>query len=193
MAIKLTKGGRINLEKEAPGLKEVLVGLGWDANPTDTGGDFDLDVSVLMLDEKGKALGENYFIFYNNPVSPCGAVKHLGDNRTGVGEGDDEQIVINLEKIDPKIGKMVFIVSIYKAEERKQNFGLVENAYIRLLDNKTGEEIARYDLAEDFSTEIAVNFGELYKKEGQWRFRAVGMGQKEGLGEFLKQYGFEVE
>ena len=193
MAIKLTKGGRINLEKEAPGLKEVLVGLGWDANTTDTGGDFDLDVSVLMLDKNGKALGENYFIFYNNPVSPCGAVKHLGDNRTGTGEGDDEQIIVDLEKIDPKVGKMIFIVSIYKAEERKQNFGLVENAYIRLLNNKTGEEIARYDLGEDFSTEIAVNFGELYKKEGQWRFRAVGMGQKEGLGEFLKQYGFEIE
>ena len=193
MAIKLTKGGRINLKKEAPELKEVLVGLGWDANPTDTGGDFDLDVSVLMLDENGKSLGEDYFIFYNNKTSPCGAVKHMGDNRTGSGEGDDEQVIVSIQKLDNKVGKIVFIASIYEAEKRKQNFGMVENAYIRLVNKESGEEIARYDLAEDFSTEISVDFGELYKKDGEWRFKAVGMGQKEGLGEFLKQYGFDVE
>ena len=193
MAIKLTKGGRINLNKEEPGLDEIMVGLGWDANNTDTGGDFDLDVSVLVLNEHNKPVGtdEESFVYYNNKTIP--GIQHMGDNRTGAGEGDDEEVKIKLSSLKSNVNKIVFLVSIYQAEERKQNFGMVENAYIRLVNEKTGKEIAKYDLSEDFSTEICVDFGELYKKNGEWRFKAVGMGQKEGLVEYLKQYGFQFE
>ena len=193
MAIKLTKGGRINLNKEEPGLDEIMVGLGWDANNTDTGGDFDLDVSVLVLNENNKPVGtdEESFVYYNNKSIP--GIQHMGDNRTGAGEGDDEEVKIKLSDLKSNVNKIVFLVSIYQAEERKQNFGMVENAYIRLVNEKTGKEIAKYDLSEDFSTEICVDFGELYKKSGEWRFKAVGMGQKEGLVEYLKQYGFQFE
>ena len=193
MAIKLTKGGRINLNKEEPGLNEIMVGLGWDSNNTDTNGDFDLDVSVLVLNENNKPVGtdEESFVYYNNKSIP--GIQHMGDNKTGAGEGDDEEVKIKLSDLKSNVNKIVFLVSIYQAEERKQNFGMVENAYIRLVNEKTGKEIAKYDLSEDFSTEICVDFGELYKKTGEWRFKAVGMGQKEGLVEFLKQYGFQFE
>ena len=162
MAINLEKGGRLNLSKTVPGLKNILVGLGWDTNRTDTGGDFDLDVTVLMT-SNGKIPDENYVIYFNNLTSPCGAVKHMGDNRTGEGEGDDEEVKIDLSKLPENIDKLVFVVNIYEAEQRKQNFGMVDNSYIRLVNEETGEEILRYDLGEDFSTETGVNFGEIYK------------------------------
>jgi len=191
MGLSLKKGERINLRKEVPELKHIMVGLGWKINSTnkETENDFNLDVSVIMLDNNGKALGEEYVIFYNNQKSPCGAVIYGYNNST---YKDDEKIFIDLEKIPEEVRKLVFIVNIYKAEERKQNFSMIDEAYIRIIDIDTDKEIVRYDLINEFSTELSVNFGELYKKDGEWRFRAVGMGQKEGLAEFFKQYGFTI-
>ena len=192
MAVSLSKGGRVSLSKEAPGLKKVLVGLGWDPNVTDTGTDFDLDASVFMTDENGKVLGDDWFIFYNNSTSPDSSVIHKGDNRSGIGEGDDEQIIIELDKVDNRVQKIIFTVTIHEAQARNQNFGQVSNSYIRLLDESNGKEIAKYELDEDYSTETAINFGELYRKNGEWRFKAVGDGFNEGLAGFCKMYGVNI-
>jgi len=187
MAISLKKGERIDLRK---GLNKIKVILGWKENQTDTGGDFDLDASVFLLDGKGKCPTEEHFIFYKNLKSPCGAVVHKGDDKTG---GTGEEIDIDLEKLPENIEKIVFVVTIYDAKRRKQNFGMVDDAYIKLINAENNEEIARYDLAEDFSSETGVNFGEIYKHKGQWKFKAVGQGYNSGLAGFLKQYGLEVD
>ena len=188
MGINLSKGGRIDLSKEAPGLKRVALGLGWDTNSSDTGVDFDLDVSVFMLNSNKKIPNDKYFVFYNNLTSPDGSVVHQGDNRTGEGEGDDETVFVDLDKIDSSIEELVIVVTIDEAEARKQNFGQVENSFIRLYDIDTNKEIAKYELDEDFSTEIAVEFGELYKKSGSWRFKAVGAGFNAGLQSFVDKF-----
>jgi len=188
MGINLGKGERINLSKEAPSLKKVGVGLGWDTNSSDTGADFDLDASVFMLGANGKIPTEKNFIFYNNLTSPDGAIKHTGDNLTGDGDGDDETVNVELAKVDATINDLVFVVTIHEAEKRKQNFGQVRNAFIRLYDIDTNKEIAKYDLEEDFSKETAIEFGKLYKKEGQWRFQAVGQGYNSGLQGFVDKF-----
>jgi tellurium resistance protein TerD len=188
MGINLSKGERINLSKEAPSLKKVGVGLGWDTNNTDTGVDFDLDASVFMLGANGKIPSEKSFIFYNNLTSPDGAVKHTGDNLTGQGDGDDETILVELAKVDSAIHELVFVVTIHEAEKRRQNFGQVRNAFIRLYDQDTNKEVAKYELDEDFSKETAIEFGKLYKKDGQWRFQAVGQGYNSGLQGFVDTY-----
>ncbi|EIW15878.1 MULTISPECIES: TerD family protein [Pelosinus] len=188
MGINLSKGERINLSKEAPSLKKVGVGLGWDTNSTDTGVDFDLDASVFMLGANGKIPSEKSFIFYNNLTSPDGAVKHTGDNLTGEGDGDDETILVELAKVDSGINELVFVVTVHEAEKRRQNFGQVRNAFIRLYDQDTNKEVAKYELDEDFSKETAIEFGKLYKKDGQWRFQAVGQGYNSGLQGFVDKY-----
>jgi tellurium resistance protein TerD len=188
MGINLSKGERINLSKEAPSLKKVGVGLGWDTNSTDTGVDFDLDASIFMLGANGKIPSEKSFIFYNNLTSPDGAVKHTGDNLTGEGDGDDETILVELAKVDSGINELVFVVTIHEAEKRRQNFGQVRNAFIRLYDQDTNKEVAKYELDEDFSKETAIEFGKLYKKDGQWRFQAVGQGYNSGLQGFVDKY-----
>jgi len=188
MAISLSKGGRIDLGKEAPSLKNVGFGLGWDENDSDTGEDFDLDASVFMLGANEKIPTDNHFIFYNNLNSPDGSVEHTGDNLTGDGDGDDETINVNLEKIESRIEELVFVVTIHEADSRGQNFGQVRNAYIRLYDLTNNNEIAKYDLEEDFSTETAIEFGRLYKRVGSWRFKAVGAGFNAGLQGFVDKF-----
>lgn len=188
MAISLEKGGRINLEKEAPGLTNLHVGLGWDTRVTD-GTDFDLDASLLMVNAEGKALNEKSFIFYNNRRSDCGSIEHMGDNLTGAGEGDDEVIKINLPTIPASCERIVVAVTIHEAESRSQNFGQVENAFIRILNADTQEEVVRYDLSEDYSTQTSLIFAELYIKDGQWRFAAKGDGFAGGLAKLLETYG----
>ncbi len=185
-SINLSKGARIDLSKEAPSLTRVGIGLGWDTNQTDTGSAFDLDASVFMLNGSQKLPQNEYFIFYNNLKSPDGAVEHLGDNLTGKGEGDDEVIFIDLPNVLSDIEEIIFIVTIHEAEERRQNFGQVRNSYIRLFDEN--KEIAKYELDEDFSTETALEFGRLYKKNGSWRFQAVGTGYNAGLQAFVDKY-----
>lgn len=188
MGINLGKGQRINLSKEAPSLKKVGVGLGWDTNATDTGKDFDLDASAFLLGANGKIPTEKYFVFYNNLTSPDGAVKHTGDNLTGAGDGDDETVLVELSKVDAAVQEMVFVVTIHEAEARKQNFGQVRNAFIRLYDQETNKEVAKYELDEDFSAETAIEFGRLYRKDGEWRFQAVGAGFNSGLQGFVAKY-----
>jgi tellurium resistance protein TerD len=192
MAVNLVKGGRVNISKDNAGLEKILVGLGWDPNITDTGDDFDLDASLFVLDKSGKVISDDWFIFYNQLRSPDGSIVHQGDNRTGEGEGDDEKIEIYLSKIDNRVDRIVFVVTIHEADERRQNFGQVNNSYIRIVDTKNNKEILKYELDEDYSTETAINFGELYKKNGEWRFKAVGDGFKGGLREFAKMYGVNV-
>lgn len=188
MGISLSKGGRIDLSKEAPSLKKVGVGLGWDVNVTDTGADFDLDASVFMIDSSGKIPQDEYFVFYNNLKSPDGSVEHTGDNRTGEGEGDDESLNIDLDKLNPSVEELVFVVTIHDAQKNNQNFGQVRNAFIRLYDRDTNIEVAKYDLEEDFSFETAIEFGRLYRKSGSWRFKAVGAGYNAGLQGFVDQF-----
>lgn len=188
MSINLDKGGRINLSKEAPGLKNAGIGLGWDTNATDTGAAFDLDASVFMLNATAKILSEKYFVFYNNKESPDSSVIHLGDSRTGEGFGDDETVTVDLTKVDPAVQEIVFVVTIHEAESRRQNFGQVRNAFIRIYDTTTNIEVTKYDLDEDFSRETAVEFGRLYKKDGEWRFQAVGQGYNSGLQSFVDKY-----
>ena len=192
MAISLAKGGRVSLSKEAPGLKKIRVGLGWDANATDTGTDFDLDASAFILGADGKVLGDEWFIFYNQTTSPDGAIIHQGDNKTGEGEGDDEVVEIDLDKVDSRVDKIVFTVTIHDAQARNQNFGQVSNSFIRVVDDSNNKEITKYELDEDYSTETAINFGELYRKNGEWRFKAVGDGFNEGLAGFAKMYGVNI-
>lgn len=191
MAISLNKGGRLSLSKESPGLNRVLVGLGWDARATD-GVDFDLDASAFLLNASGKARSEADFIFYNQLRSTCGSVEHTGDNLTGAGDGDDEVIKIELNKVPAEVEKIAFTVTIHEAEARRQNFGQVGSAYIRIVNADNNTEIARYDLAEDASTETAMIFGELYRHSGEWRFTAVGQGYSGGLAAMCKQYGINV-
>jgi tellurium resistance protein TerD len=188
MTINLNKGERISLSKEAPGMKQAAVGLGWDVNPTDTGSQFDLDVSVFMLGAGGKIPAEQYFVFYNNLKSPDGSVESMGDSRTGEGSGDDETVHVNLTGVDSSIEELVFVVTIYEAEARRQNFGQVRNSYIRIYDKETQAEIARYDLEEDFSRETSLEMGRIYRKNGEWRFQAVGQGYNAGLESFVAQY-----
>jgi tellurium resistance protein TerD len=186
MGIDLSKGARVNLEKEAPGLSSVKIGLGWNPNVTDTGTDFDLDASVFLVDASGKTPSQNYFVYYNNKVSEDGSVTHEGDNLTGEGEGDDEVIAIDLAKVNSSVTEIIFVVTIHDAENRKQNFGQVPSSFIRIFDGSN--EIAKYELDEDFSTETAVEFGKLYKKDGTWRFQAVGNGYNGGLESFVAKY-----
>lgn len=185
MGINLSKGGNINLTKEAPGLTALTIGLGWDANTFTTGGDFDLDASASLLGENGKLVAETGFVFYNNTADPTNAVKHSGDNRTGSGEGDDESIEIDLSKVAASVGVIRFAVTIHDAAIRRQNFGSVRNAYIRIVNPTTQAEVARYDLTEDFSTETCVVPGELYRHGADWKFRAVGSGFAGGLEAFV--------
>ncbi len=191
MAVSLKKGGNVSLTKEAPGVEKIMVGLGWDERSTD-GADFDLDASCFMLNSLGKVRNDQDFIFYNNLVSADGAVQHTGDNRTGDGDGDDEVINVDLTKIAPNVDRLAFTVTIYEADERHQNFGQVANAYIRIVDLKTNKEITRFDLSEDASTNTAMIFGELYRRDGEWRFRAVGQGFDGGLGPLAKSFGVNV-
>ena len=192
MAVSLKKGQKVDLTKTNPGLKEVLVGLGWDVKRYDGGSDFDLDASVFMLAGNGKVPSDSEFIFYGNKKHSSGSVEHMGDNLTGAGEGDDEQIKINLAKVPDNIQKIDFTVTIYEAEQRKQNFGQVENAFIRILNAATGEELIRYDLTEDFSIETAVVVGELYRHGGEWKFNAIGSGFEGGLAALGRNYGVNV-
>ena len=191
MAISLNKGGRLSLSKEAPNLKTVLVGLGWDARTTD-GVDFDLDASAFLLGTSDKIRSEADFIFYNQLKSTCGSVQHTGDNRTGAGEGDDEAIMVDLARVPADVQKISFAVTIHEADQRRQNFGQVINAYIRLVNAETNTEIARYDLAEDASTETAMIFGELYRHGSEWKFSAVGQGYVGGLSAMCRQYGINL-
>ena len=179
--INLEKGQRVNVE-----LQQFSIGLGWDTNQSNTGVDFDLDASAFILGENKKLLSDENFVFYNNLKSPDGSVIHTGDNLTGEGEGDDESILIDLSKINPLATEICFVVTIHKADERKQNFGQVHNSFIRVCDKN--EEIMKYELEEDFSIETAVEFGRLYKKNGQWKFEAIGVGYKQGLQEFINKY-----
>ncbi|HRC72852.1 MAG TPA: TerD family protein [Candidatus Competibacter sp.] len=191
MAISLNKGGKLSLSKEAPDLKKVLVGLGWDARATD-GADFDLDASAFLLDANGKVRSDADFIFYNQLKSTCGSVQHTGDNRTGVGEGDDEAVMVDLTKVPADVQKITFTVTIHDADQRKQNFGQVQNAFIRLVNAETNVEVARYDLAEDASTETAMIFGEIYRHGSEWKFGAVGQGYAGGLAAMCRQYGINI-
>lgn len=191
MAVSLSKGGNVSLTKEAPGLTEVVVGLGWDPRVTD-GTEFDLDASVFILGENGKVLNDGSFVFYNNKTSPDGNVVHQGDNRSGAGDGDDEQVNVNLAGFAPETKKLVFAVTIHDADARKQSFGQVSNAYIRVLNKADGKEIARYDLSEDASTETAMNFGELYNLNGEWKFKAIGQGYAGGLAALASSYGVNL-
>ena len=193
MAISLTNGQKVDLTKNNPGLKNVLVGLGWDINRFDSGSDFDLDASAFLVQENGKVSGDQDFIFYSNLEHPSGAVVHLGDNRTGAGDGDDEQITVDLSKVPENIARIAFTVTIYDAESRRQNFGQVANAFIRLVNADTDEEIVRYDLGEDFSIETAMVVGELYRHNGEWKFNAIGSGYQGGLAALCANYGIDAE
>lgn len=190
MAVNLSKGQRISLEKVAPGLSEAFVGLGWDTNITDTGQDFDIDASVFLLDDNEKLISDSHFIFYNNLASPDPnkSVEHLGDNRTGAGEGDDEVIKVSLKQVPPDIHKIVMTVTIHEAEQRHQNFGQVQNAFVRVVDAQEKKEVVRYDLTEDFSVETALIMAEIYRKDGEWRLNAVGAGYQGGLEALLNRY-----
>ena len=192
MAINLSKGQKVDLTKGNPSLKNIMVGLGWDVNAFDGGYDFDLDASAFVLGSNGKCPTDKDFIFYGNLVHQSGAVEHMGDNLTGSGDGDDEQIVIDLSKIPQNIEKIAFTVTIYEADMRRQNFGQVSNAYIRIVDQATGQEIVHYDLGEDFSIETAIVVGELYKRNGDWKFNAIGSGFQGGLAALCGHYGIEV-
>jgi tellurium resistance protein TerD len=191
MAISLSKGGNVNLSKEVPGLNKIVVGLGWDARATD-GAAFDLDASVFLVKADGKVRTDNDFCFYNNKVVADGAVQHMGDNTTGIGDGDDETVNVELSKITTDLDKVVFAVTIHEADMRKQNFGQVNHAYIRVINAASGQELARYDLSEDASIETAMIFGELYRVGDDWKFRAVGQGFAGGLGALAASYGVNV-
>lgn len=191
MALSLSKGGNLSLTKTDPSLNNVLVGLGWDARSTD-GADFDLDASIFLLGANDKVRGQHDFIFYNQPRSPEGAVEHTGDNRTGEGDGDDESVKINLAKVPADVQKIIITVTIHEAEQRKQNFGQVQNAFVRIVNDLNQNEIVRFDLNEDYSIETAMIFAELYRHNGEWKFRAVGQGYSGGLKAMCSQYGINI-
>jgi tellurium resistance protein TerD len=191
MAISLSKGGNVSLTKSAPGLTSILIGLGWDARATD-GAAFDLDASAFLLKTDGKVASDADFIFFNQAASADGSVKHLGDNTTGAGDGDDEVIKVNLPGVAADVDKIAITVTIHEAEARKQNFGMVGQAFVRVVNEADGVEIVRYDLSEDFSVETALIFGEVYRSSGEWKFRAVGQGFAGGLSAMAKNYGVNV-
>ncbi len=193
MPVSLQKGQKVSLTKDNPGLKKVVVGLGWDVNAFDTGGDFDLDAAAFLLGDSGKVADSDDFVFYRNLTHSSGSVVHQGDNLTGIGDGDDEQIKVDLSKVPDSVTKIAFTVTIYEAEQRRQNFGQVNNAFIRIYNEETGEEMLRYDLGEDFSIETATVFGELYKNGGEWKFNAIGNGFQGGLAALCANFGVEVE
>ena len=181
MAVCLKKGQKVDLTKSNPGLKKITVGLGWDVNQYDSGGDFDLDASAFLLGAGGRVTKDEDFVFYSNAKHPSGSVVYGGDNRTGAGEGDDEQIMVDLSAVPAEYEKIAFTVTIYDAAERHQNFGQVSNAFVRIVDDATGAELIRYDLEEDFSIETAIVVAELYRHNGEWKFNAVGAGYQGGL------------
>ncbi|MBN3834653.1 TerD family protein [Burkholderia sp. Ac-20344] len=191
MAVSLSKGGNVSLSKEAPGLSEIVVGLGWDPRVTD-GTEFDLDASIFVTGENGKVLNDASFIFYNNKKSADGSIEHLGDNRSGQGDGDDEQVNVKLTGLAADVKKLVFAVTIHDAEARKQSFGQVSNAYIRVLNKADSKEIARYDLSEDASTETAMIFGELYRHNDEFKFKAIGQGFTGGLKPLAEAHGVSI-
>ena len=191
MAISLQKGGNVSLSKEAPGLTKMLIGLGWDVRATD-GADFDLDGSAFLLNANGKVRSDADFIFYNQPKSDNGAVAHQGDNRTGEGEGDDEVIEVDLSTVPADVEKIAITVTIHDADARKQNFGQVSSAFIRCVNPNGNVEIARFDLSEDASVETAMIFGEIYRHNGEWKFKAIGQGFKGGLGALAQHFGVNV-
>lgn len=193
MPVSLQKGQKVSLTKGNPGLKNVVVGLGWDVNAFDTGGDFDLDAAAFLLTDTGKVSKSEDFVFYGNLAHPSGSVTHQGDNLTGAGDGDDEQIKIDLSKVPENVTKIAFTVTIYEPEKRKQNFGQINNAFIRIYNEENGEEILRYDLGEDFSIETAAVFGELYKNGEEWKFNAIGSGFQGGLAALCANFGVDVE
>ncbi len=192
MAVNLTKGQKVDLTKGAPGLTKLLIGLGWDINKYDGGSAFDLDTAAFLLGANGKTNSDADFVFYGNLKHPSGGVEHLGDNLTGEGEGDDEQIKVNLAAIPADIEKVAFTATIYDAETRGQNFGQVSNAFIRVVNEDTGEELLRYDLCEDFSIETAVVVAEIYRHNGEWKFNAVGGGFQGGLKALCQNFGVNV-
>lgn len=192
MAINLQKGQKVDLTKGNPSLTKIMVGLGWDVNRYDGGADFDLDASAFLLGANGKVISDSDFVFYGNLKHNSGSVEHMGDNLTGEGEGDDEQIVVDLSKVPANVEKIAFTVTIYEAEQRRQNFGQVSNSYIRILDETTNQEIIHYDLGEDFSIETAVVVGELYRHNGEWKFNAIGSGFQGGLAALCRNYGVNV-
>ena len=191
MAISLNKGGNLSLSKTDPTLNNIIVGLGWDARPTD-GQDFDLDASAFMLKNDGKVRSDADFIFYNQLRSSCGSIEHTGDNRTGAGDGDDESLILQLNKIPLDVERIAFTVTIHDADIRKQNFGQVSNAFIRIVNKDTNVEVARYDLSEDASTETAMIFGEIYRHNGEWKFKAVGQGYAGGLAPLARNFGINI-
>ena len=191
MAVSLSKGGNVSLSKEAPGLSEIVVGLGWDPRVTD-GTEFDLDASIFVTGENGKVLNDASFIFYNNKKSADGSIEHLGDNRSGRGDGDDEQVNVKLTGLAADVKKLVFAVTIHDAEARKQSFGQVSNAYIRVVNKADSKEIARYDLSEDASTETAMIFGELYRHNDEFKFKAIGQGFTGGLKPLAEAHGVSI-
>ncbi|WP_066368307.1 TerD family protein [Neobacillus fumarioli] len=192
MAVSLSKGQKVDLTKTNPGLTKVVVGLGWDTNKYDGGHDFDLDASVFLLGENGKVTTETDFVFYNNPQGGNGSVVHTGDNRTGAGDGDDEQIKINLSAVPANIHRIAFTITIHEAQARNQNFGQVSNSYVRIFNEESNEELIRYDLGEDFSIETAIVVGELYRHGGEWKFSAIGSGYQGGLAALATDFGLQV-
>lgn len=191
MSVSLSKGGNVSLSKEVSGLSKILIGLGWDVRATD-GSAFDLDASCFLLNESGKIRSDDDFIFYNNLKSADGSVEHTGDNLTGEGEGDDESVIVDLPKVAADVQKIAVAVTIHDADARRQNFGSVSNAFVRVVDQASGKEITRYDLTEDSSTETAMIFGEVYRHGDEWKFRAVGQGFAGGLGPLAKNFGVSV-
>lgn len=191
MALSLNKGGNLSLTKTDPNLNKLLIGLGWDERAT-SGAEFDLDASIFLLSSAGKVRGDYDFIFYNQLKSDNGAVEHTGDNRTGEGDGDDEVIKVNLSQVPAEVDKIVVTVTIHDAQQRNQNFGQVANAFIRVVNEESGTEVVRFDLAEDYSIETAMVFGEVYRHNGEWKFRAVGQGYSGGLQAMCQQYGVNI-
>jgi len=192
MVVSLAKGQKVDLTKTNPGLSKLSIGLGWDTNKYDGGNDFDLDSSVFLLDATGKVTGPQDFVFYNQTTGGNGSVVHSGDNLTGDGDGDDEQVKIALKEVPESVQKVTFTVTIHEAESRTQNFGMVSNAFIRVVNEETNEELIRYDLGEDFSIETAVVVGELYRHNGEWKFSAIGSGYQGGLAALCNDFGLQV-
>ena len=192
MAITLSKGQKVSLTKGNPGLKHIVVGLGWDTNKYDGGFDFDLDSAAFLLDENGKVNADTDFVFYNNLKHSSGAVEHLGDNLTGEGDGDDEQVKVDLSLVPQNISKIAFTVTIHEALERRQNFGQVSNSYVRVIDEDTNQELLNYELGEDFSIETAIVVCEIYRHNGEWKFNALGSGFKGGLEALCKNFGVNI-
>lgn len=192
MAINLKKGQKVDLTKGNTGLNDIVIGLGWDVNKYDGSGDFDLDASVFLVGENGKCTSDADFVFYNNLVGGEGSVVHTGDNLTGEGEGDDEQVKVTLSKVPASIHKIIFTITINDAETRNQNFGQVSNSFVRVVDSAKNEELIKFDLGEDFSIETSVVAGELYRHNGEWKFNAIGMGFQGGLEALCREYGLSV-